>query len=91
MGIITASFRAILAYSKPAISSHFILGFSSTMASDKAFLNLSYSSLAPPWPYPLPPPEPYYYTMGYWVYPPPCNLAFNSSYSFYLLSYNYFN
>lgn len=51
MGIITASFKEDLAYSKPAISSHLTLGFSETIASLRADLNLS-ASLSLPCPPP---------------------------------------
>lgn len=46
IGIITASFNLALAASKPATSSHFTLGFSVTIACDKAseyFLSSSFS------------------------------------------------
>ena len=44
IGKIIASCKAFFAPSSPEMSSHLILGFSVTIASDKAFLNLSFSS-----------------------------------------------
>ena len=47
MGNITASFKASLAASKPATSSHFTFGFSDTIAEDKAPRSLDVSSSSP--------------------------------------------
>lgn len=49
IGNITASYKDFLAFSNPEISSHLTFGFSVTIASCNAFLNLSFSlSLAFP-------------------------------------------
>jgi hypothetical protein len=55
MGKITASYKAFLAPSSPAISVHFTLGFSVTIASDNASLNFPVSSSLLPAPPPPPP------------------------------------
>jgi len=48
IGRVTASFNAVLAACRPAISSHLTFGFFETIVSSNAYLNWSFSLFYPP-------------------------------------------